>query len=437
MKEHWKKQLDAIEDVDERRLLRELLNTVVKPIEEYRDADLKEIKQQVFDEVKIDDEEFAIYGSIIKRSDYDGSSGFLHPMNESDLEEIPTEIDSITTAFENNEKPSLGKLYVNLDYLELNKIKKALQDRKFKGFIKTSQNVHEIEVSLIPYTGYIKQITKLYELFTENKLEWRTILHPKIHKFLQIQLETKIPFKKHEKIEKITIDVEELKSHTQDDQVPLWNIKKTSFSSYGKQATINNKECYEHTLLYETSTTRKLGYLFDNEEGNDEIINIRKEDDKMVLTSPKDIISKWSVWTTISPLESEIANFNITSNRKKESFIDHYSRKRNRQLKTVGEIYRIANLSVDTSEVKLIDTKYNALQPENIETYELNPFIKDEIRADEDRKIMKLTFETEKITPIARDIVSFITSELQLFYAQVKFVSELVQKNKPHEKEKI
>ena len=427
MKEHWRKRLNSIENLEERRLLRDIINTALTPLEDYKDAQLEAIKQRVFDEVKVDDDEFAIYGAVIPRKDYDVNSDFLYPMIDDDLTEIPSD------TVESGEKLFLGKVYIERDYLELENIKKDILNRKFRGQLKTNRNSYEIEVSLTPYTGYIKQVEKLYNLFAENNLNWCTVLFPSIYKFMEMHLETQIIFEKDEEIEEIITNLEELESYKQMDQIPLWNVRTTSFGSYGKKSG-DNPNHYEHTLQ-EANSTRKLGYLFEGGSESEGIMGVRRETEKMVLIASTDIISKWHLWTIVSPLNSELNHKNLLSNKKVESFIDHYARRHGQKpVFTLGEIYRLSNMFVDTSDLKLVDIEMN-VKYEGFETYELNPFVIDEIRTVKDKRVMKLKFTTENLTPFTRDIMSFLTSGISLHFPDCRCFGVLIENEKAQEKE--
>ena len=85
----------------------------------------------------------------------------------------------------------------------------------------------------------------------------------------------------------------------------------------------------------------------------------------------------------------------------------------------------MANVFADVSDLKLIDVEINAPKDTTFETYELNPFVKDEIRCDDDKKIMKLTFKAEQITPFTRDMMSFLTSEIALSFPELKCMGEV------------
>ena len=425
MKEHWQERLLKIEDLDERRLLRGVLLAAFSNMEDYTNAQLEGIKQRVFEESKPEHDQFNIYTAVVSVDDYDPINDFLFPMNEDDLAELPFDATVITETVAAGEKPILGRLYFELDYLELLEIEKTLPSRRFKGQLKTSRDVHEIEISLVPYRGYVKQVEKLYELYLENDVPWRTVLHPSIHKFMEMQLETEIEFKKHEKIEEISIDLEALDAYKQINQIPLWNIKIAPFNHQGFPIPAEDHIHYEHTITFKEEA-RKLGRLFDSDVEVDGLIGIRSSAEGLVLTSPKEAISNWKIWMIVSPLGNDLDFPNLTSNRKVESFIDHFASRSGRVIRTIGEIHRLANLFVDTADLKLVDVDMNARSDATCETYHLNPFIKDEIRIDEDKKIIKLKFTTAEIMPHTRDVMSFLTSEIALYFPEYRCVGELV-----------
>lgn len=424
MKKHWQERLLKVEDLADRRILRGVLMAAFSNIEEYTNTQLEAIKARVFEESKLEYDQFNIYTSVVSADNYDPINDFLFPMNEDDLKEFPFDVATVTKTIAANEKLTLGKLYFELDYLEFLEIMKKLPGRMFKGQLKTSRDLHEIEISLVPYKGYIKQIENLYELYLENNIAWRTILHPSIHKFVQMQLETEIAFKKNEKIIEIIFDLEELDEYKQINQIPLWNIKTEPFNNQGFPMPSGDRVNFEHVLIFKEDV-RELGYLIDSDSEADGIIHTRRLADRLVLTSSKDVITEWQLWMIVNPLEDDLDFPNLTSNRKVESFVDNYSSRSSRVIRTIGEIHRLANAFVDTATLKLVNIDMNGKSGAH-ETYMLNSFVKDEVRTELDKKIMILKFTADKITPFTRDVMSFLTSEIALYFPEYQCVGELI-----------
>ena len=425
MKEHWQERLLKMDDLDERRLLRGVLLTAFTNIEEYTNLQLEAIKQRVFDESKLAHDLYNIYTSVISINEYDPINDFLFPMDEADLKELPFDATVITETMDTGEKPLLGKLYFELDHLALRKISKTLPGRRFKGQLKTSRDTYQIEISLSPYLGYQKQVEKLYELYLENNIAWRTVLHPSIYKFMEMRLETEIEFKKREKIEEIIIELEELDAHKQINQIPLWNIKTQPFNNQGFAIPAGDRINFEHVLVFEEDV-RKLAYLVDSVSVVDGIINIRMETDRLILTSSKQAVVDWHLWMIVNPLEDDLEVANLTSNCKVESFIDNFSSRAGRVIRTIGEVYRIANSFEHAADLKLADVVMDAGSDVHEESYELNFFVKDEIRKDKNKKIMKLIFTTGRMTPFTRDLMSFLVSEISLYFPEYRCVGVLV-----------
>ena len=425
MKAYWQKRLLKIENLEERRLLRDVLLAAFEGIEAHTNEQLEAIKQRVFDENKADIQQFDIYTSLVSMNEYDPINDFLFPMNENDLQQLPFDATVITETNAVGEKPILGKLYFELDYLKLMDIKQTLPKRRFKGQLETNQDVYEIEISLVPYQGYIKQIEKLYELHLENNIPWRTVLHPSIYKFMEMQLETEIAFKEQEKIEAIIIDLEELDAYKQINQIPLWNIRVEAFNNEGYPMPLDDRDYFEHLLILEEGT-RESDYLIEGDSEGDDIISTRSSAEGFVLISTQQVISDWKLWQIVKPLTSDLNMPNLRSNRKVDSFIGYFARRSGRSIRTKGEIYRLACSFEEINELKLVGIEMNRDKVATYETYDVNSFIKDEIRIDDDKKIMTLMFKAEKITPFTLDILSFLTSEIALYFPEVKCVGELI-----------
>ena len=420
MKELWKERLQNIGNLEERRILRDVLSGVFSHLEIYTESQLAGIEQRVFDEIEPIDHHFDIYGSLISLENYDPISDFWYPLNPEDIKTDGIDITSIIETLKEGNKPILGKFYLDMDYLELKAVHLSLIDRRFKGELVTSQASYPIEVSLSPHTGYLEQIEALYILCLNNDISWRSILHPYLYKFIEIKLETKLSFGKKETMQEITIDLEELEAVRQINQIPLWNIHKVSYQNIGFPAPSGDRLSYEHPIYLESDPH---GYLI--EADPEEVHFIRREREKLSIISPKERVTGWMIWQIIAPKSEELAGQNYFTNARKEVFSDRFIRREHRTIRSVGEIARIIHTFADIQALTLEEIKIEDLRLGALETYDLNPFTRDQIRRAEDKKVMKLTFKASEITPFTRDQMSFLVSEIQFYFPEFKCVGEL------------
>lgn len=55
----------------------------------------------------------------------------------------------------------------------------------------------------------------------------------------------------------------------------------------------------------------------------------------------------------------------------------------------------------------------------------MNPFISDHVRSEKDKKVMKLRFRASDNSFIRHDILSFLVSEIQMYFPEYKCEGEL------------
>ncbi|NOW55168.1 uncharacterized protein (UPF0297 family), partial [Clostridium saccharobutylicum] len=80
-------KLNEIKDLNDRLLLKKIMNGVFEALEEYSKDRLNDIEKRVFNEVPYIKEKYNIYSTIIKRDRLDITDDFLYPMLKEDSEE--------------------------------------------------------------------------------------------------------------------------------------------------------------------------------------------------------------------------------------------------------------------------------------------------------------------------------------------------------------
>lgn len=424
MKAHWQERITKIENLDDRRLFKDILETAFSQMEEYTQTQLEAIKQRVFDESKVTGSELDIYTAIVPIGDYDPINDFFYPMDEADLSTKLLDAEELFEMIKVGEEPSLGKLYFDVDFLELSQIQIMLETRKFEGSIKTDKNEYKIKTMLKPYKGYQKIIERFYELHLENDISWKSILHPAIHKFMEIKLISKIQIGLKEKIQEITIDFEEIESYRKINHIPLWNIKLLTFDHRGFPSPTLDRINYDHMISF-AEEKRVVTPLIDGKEESHTIISVKREEKRVLLTTTRGTLTNWSIWQILTPIEKDLIETVHLSNVKKTSFIENHSKRSGTVIKTRGEIFRKSNLFLHGENVQLVDIIHLKKAPQLVDTYNLNGFMKDEVRTLDDKSVLKLVFKAQKLTTFTRDEISFLTSEIGMSFPEYRVIGVL------------
>jgi len=428
MKDLIKDRLQKIDHLEDRRLLKHILNGVFQNLVDYSQQQLEELEQRVFSEIEVSVTNLTIYSTLIKLEDYDPINDFFYPVDPRDLKQAgmnPAAIEK--TIRQDNQRPVLGKIYLAMDYLRLQQLYETLPERRFSGTLVTNLRTYPIELKLSPYCCYLDQIKMLYELFLKNNLIWRTILHPYLYKYLQIKLMTELTFAKEEQVMELNINFEELEPYKKVDRIPLWNIQYLQVTSAGFAKAAKDRIYYEHEVDLDDQGETAHGYLIDTHQ--EEIHYTYRKKGKIIVVSPKERVNHWDIYQIkqlSKDMEQGLKEKVILSNERAPYFTDQFARGQDRIIRTKGDIARLTHLYPSTKELTLADVKICERGTENKETYHLNLFLKDLIRKEEDKKFLQLSFTAAKQDVLIRDKMSFLVAEIQQRLPEFICVGELL-----------
>ncbi len=419
-------KLNEIKDLEDRVLLKQIVNSVFESLEQYSKDRLYELEKRVFDEVPYVKEKYNIYSTIIKRDKLDINNKFLFPMLHEDAEERVYDTLEILKATENNEPKKLFKIFLKCDYLI---IKEFLQNRSnIKGVIETNKKVHKAYFKVIKNKQYTDKVCRVYKSFMNSNIAWTTINNPYIHKIADVALvgcEDNI--EDDEEIIKIQVDFGEYDKYVEYDMVPIWNVKELREKCKNFVVPCVDKVSYEHNISTDQEGIEN-GYLVDKE--NETIKFVKFEKNSVIITT--DIKKKidWNLWCIVSPSkrQNEKYEYELMTNEINVNFINKLASESPHVIKTKAEIARVIN-SFKVSkylifkEVKLQES-YSG---EAKQTYEVNDFIIDEIRDENTKKVLLLDFEpVNKENYLNKDILSFLVSEVQYLYSEYKCEGRLI-----------
>ncbi|WP_027624800.1 hypothetical protein [Clostridium lundense] len=434
MKSEIYEKLNNIENLEERLIFKKILSGLFTSLEEYTENRFNELEERVFNEVEDIKGKYNVFCTIAKREDLDPTNEFLYPILQEDVEENIYDISEILESLKEKQPISMFKIFLKCDYLM---VKDILDNKKtFKGIIETNKKTYEAYFSLKENREYIKKTNDLYKMFINNNIPWTTINNPYIYKMANVVLmKCEEDIGTDEEINKISIDFEEYDKYVQYSMVPLWNIKEVSLKSLGFPMPCDDKVNYEHMVSIEKEG-KNHGYLVNYEGVNIQYIRFMK--DSLVICSSEEEGKKWSVYKVISKndLSIDIYDYELMSNEADSSFIGKLSLNNKCNVKTMAELERVISsfkvykyLEFKHLELKeKEEDKFNCKNEiKNSETYSMNEFIIDEIRDGHIRKILILYFKAKDTNYyLNRDILSFLISEIQLFYPEYHCEGRLI-----------
>lgn len=420
-------RLNRMEDLEQRRALKQIVSGLFTNLVDYQEQMNRELEQRVFEEVRQEDDKFDVYVTVCPREELDPVHHYLFPMVQDDIRKKSFDMIAIADDLSRGRAVTLTTLFLECRH-ELLRSLWTRSDRIFQGEIKTSLTSHKIEVQLRPNRTYIREIEKLYHIFRVNHLPWRTVNHPYAAKFFDVILAGEgCQLSPEEEIVEITVHLEEFEAYKRSDMVPLWNIEPLYLKTVGFPSPAWDKVNYEHVFSIRKRGAEH-GYLVDAEP--EHIRYIKYGTHELTVVSPKDRAEVWRLLKVVRPSSLEdrpaAAAYEMVSNRRNGGFTDAYIRHQSPIVRTKGEVLRIVSLLED-SRLQLMDIRVADASDEPAVTYDMNPFIDDRIRVKAGRARLRLTFRylgTEPPSFIMDDVMSFLVSEVQLYFPEYRCEGE-------------
>ncbi len=423
MKERIRENLNNIADLENRKLLKEIMNYVFSGMVDYTDFVYENIRKRVFDEINLDGTRKNIYVTICERSKYDGIDQFMFPLDSKDLQTEFETTDTIIEKQTKGEKVVLGRTFFACDYMVLSKIKK--EQPVYTGTLVTNQNKHKVEIRLQQFNKYIDMVRNLYYYFQQNNLNWVSLNAPYFYKFFEFVLESEISFVEDEIIERLEISFGELERFRNDNVIPLWNLEETYLLSTNFPIATGNNLRYQHKFNIPS-----------NESIYENIVRFEKDHDGYVIRDKESIsiilseenIEKWPVYKTHNPnLQAEYDyGYPFFSNAWKEKFLVGYEKQQPRVIRTQAELYRRLTSFEASDLFRIKKIEILPMYQEEEESYPVNDFIEEDIRPEDGRKIMLIVYEAVEENYLSRDVMSFIISELQQYFPEYKCIGKMV-----------
>lgn len=419
-------KLNDIKDLEDRVLLKGILNSVFSALENYTEERFNALEKRVFDEIPYEEAKYNVFCTIMKRSKLDPTDDFMYPILKEDAVEQEYEVKDILQALRENNHEKIFKVFLKGDYLVFEDFLK--NGSKFKGRIETNKKTHTAYFKVVKNVDYDEKIRMLYKSFINNNIKWTTINNPYVHKIADVLLtgcEDEID--PEEEIVKIDVDFGEYNSYVEYDMVPLWNIKELQLKCGGFPTPCIDKVNYEHVISTMKEGSNN-GYLVNTNEKEINYVVFRK--DAIVISTDINESIKWDILKIINCAEDNISDYEyeLMTNKVKVNFSNKMSLEKRYTVKTKSELARVINSFEVSKYLRFKEvTLEDYAECNSNETYDVNDFIIDEIRDDNVKKRLILQFEPlDKENYLNKDILSFLVSEVSFLYPEYKCEGRLL-----------
>ncbi|MDE6847456.1 MAG: hypothetical protein K2J99_17050 [Lachnospiraceae bacterium] len=425
MEEMIKKEISRISGLKERVVFKDIIEQLFLSLYETNQEMYHELESRVMDDLIFDINRYQITMGIIEREYMDPSHHLLSPMREEDICAPKPEKAEILVQLRESGRCLVKTYFMEYDYLG---IEKLLARKRIGGRIWTDTGSYPAEFEVCRKEEYLREISRLYEVFVSNGVPWQTVNVPYLYKFIDVYL-TQIPEEavSDKTITKIEPDLEEFAQWAREDFVPIWNIRKLRMDSVGFPVPCEDHRSYEHTISIREYGNEHV-YLIDDAA---HIHSIRQKENRLIIMGEEAEARKWNVYMIRNGHNRRFDRYTypLMTNQRKDEFLERFGRRQGARVRTEGELSRFIQgygmeTYVEYEGYEILDRE-NCAEPS--ETYSMNSFILDEIRENEYKKRLILLFRKKGAQIfLLRDIMSFLVSEVQLMYGEYMCEGRLI-----------
>ncbi|MDR2088488.1 MAG: hypothetical protein LBP73_03930 [Clostridiales Family XIII bacterium] len=424
MRELITARLNEMRGSEDKSLLKEVLEEVFLALYDETERKYAALEQRIRDELPRIHAPFAIHTTVLPRGQIDAGHPYLSPMLPEESVAPELSANAIITALHDKEQATLETVFVEADYL---KCLRLTRERPiFDGSLYAGAQRYDFKFRLEPAGRYNALIEKLCAVFLRNGAPWTTAPGAYTSKFFDVRpAEIAGLPPSGAKIRDIELDFGAYKDAIRRGLVPVWNIDKHRARGDDYPKPARDKINYEFRF-----DTRGLGadngYLADYDGAR--ILSVRREGGDIIAVSPESKSPAWDLYRLRPRRDRRVDEYPlpVLSNVRGDAFATRLLAAGGAHIATRAELKRVLG-SFEVSEyVALADLRFTGANFAG-ETYDMNPFIRDEIRDPAHRKSLVLVFKAKnKDFFLNRDIVSFLVSELQRTYPEYNCVGSLL-----------
>ena len=246
MEEMIKEEISRISGLQERVVFKDIIENLFLSLYETNQEMYRKLESRIMDDLAFDLNRYQITVGIVERAYLDPSHHLLSPIREEDMSVPAYDVLEVRRRIDEEGQSLAGTYFMEYDYLE---IQKFLEKGKIGGRIYTDAGDYPAEFRVEKNEAYLREISRLYEVFVSNGVPWQTVNAPYLYKFVNVYLE-KLPeeITPAQKILKVEPDLEEFAQRAYDHYIPIWNIRKLTMDSVGFPVPCEDHKSYEHTI---------------------------------------------------------------------------------------------------------------------------------------------------------------------------------------------
>ncbi|MBC2857064.1 hypothetical protein H3N56_11535 [Cetobacterium sp. 2A] len=399
---------------DEREEFRTAILSSFMKVTSGIDKKITSFEKRILETVGETKEKIDIFVALISKDEYYLYEDKFFPMIKNDES-------SLNDILSMNEK-KYKDIYLSIPS---NKISQY-HGKILKGFITIKEEVFQIKFRLIFNSKYEDKVKKLYEIFNLNNLKWKTLLNPYLKKMFTLEIVEydEVLLSILDGTEKIEIEKEDFKDIWHEDILLCWNIKGKEVLGEGIIRPTKDRIHLENILNF--SSNRNI-YICPIEDCNIYLVEKIGQEQIMIISEDKKNII-WKIWEIQEVEEEKLIKLKFKSfnNKMELHFINKLKLEKDLRIRTVSELERILNSFPIFRKYFTFVTTVVTEKEEDFIGYEVNSFILDEFRLKGYQKVLKIKFKNLREDEFTNDILSFVISEIQIYFPEYKCIGELI-----------
>jgi hypothetical protein len=426
MREYIKRQLDQMESLEDKAILKDLLNHLFFELHELSEEKYAALELRIRDELPQKPEQFAVYTTVWEQVKIDAQHPFLRAMAAEDAqlqEEHPGR--DIQEALSKDGEYKIGLCFLEADY-SLCAALSADSARFFLGSLTNGQTSCPVRFQIRRAEKYMALIEKMYHLFVNNGIPWQTLNIPYLNKFFEIYLIGDENIDLPEGYLRFTLDLERYQPFVRYGLAPVWNVAQYQVKANDFPMPVLDALNYEYRFALD-KLGLEHGYLADSDNIN--ILSARREGNELVVVSSEEQNLRWDVFAIMKQRETKTDEFPypLLSNQSKSDFAGRLAAASGVTVKTKGELIRVFQSFELGNYLRFRDCQISEDICAGEESYDMDPFLLDEIRHPKVRRVLTLQFEAvrEKWF-LNRDIMSFLVSRAQQMFPEYRCEGALI-----------
>ncbi len=375
-------RLREIDDMDERRYAKEVLAEGLGKIFHWTEQKYTALENRVEEELYIPWNRYSVSTTVVEKDVYDPINSYWNPVAPQDTDK------------------SVKSVYRTVYIAEpVRSMEQIREGRNASG--------ERVFYRLQKAQKYTDAVRRLYVLFEQNHIPWRTLQMGYLERFYDL-----VPTEEGISMEGVAVEWRE-------DLIPLWNIEKVETTANEYRVPCIDDVYYEHSF-YVNDMEKEDGYLIDAEE---EILAIRSEQGRITVKTRREKLESpqvFHIWQK-EPVMSAGYGYPVFTNMRKESLAERYLYKTGNFIQTPMELCRKAEELLGEYGLRVERYEIAERAPKDGLAADMNELCIRQVFPEDARRILVFyILAAGKVTADMYSQVRYMLSQLQMEYMEYR-----------------